>query len=358
MFKTLRLKILHLHHYNVVHMETFISFTLLVIICGVQSASAVTRFENRSLYINNATPGAVSSYTITMNYNTLTSIGSIDMLFCNDPIPTDPCNAPAGLNVSGAALSSQTGETGFSVVPRSANELVLSRPPQVVGTDTSSYTLSNIINSTDTSQSFSIRLSDYASSDASGPLIDLGSVISQITEPITLESQVPPMLIFCLAQQVAQNCSQGSGGNYDDMGDLTPSDTLTASSQMAAGTNASSGYAITVNGPTMSAGSNGITPLNNPTPSIPGKNQFGINLVANDSPTVGSDPDGDSTNTILGSDYGTPDKFAYNNGDVVASAPNVSLVRRYTVSYIVNSAPSLAAGVYTTTLTFICSGRF
>jgi hypothetical protein len=355
MHRLVRFKLLLPH--NVYRVETLVSLVLAVVFLSGQ-ALAVTRFYNRSLYINNAVPGATSSYTISFGFHTLTTVGSIDMLFCYDPIPDHPCTAPTGLNVAHAVLSSQSGETGFSITRETTNEIVLTRAPSVVGGELSSYTLTGIVNPTDTTQSFSARLSDYASTDASGPLIDLGSVLTEVTNPIVLETQVPPLLVFCLAQQVTPDCAASEGGNYSDMGNLSPSLTLTASSQMAAGTNANTGYVITANGPTMSAGLHAIPAIAHPTPSNPGTNQFGINLVANTDPTLGSDPDGASTNAQVTTNYSIPNEFAYSSGDVVAEAGGVSLIRRFTVSYIVNSAANLPAGVYTTTLTFICSGRF
>jgi hypothetical protein len=108
----------------------------------------------------------------------------------------------------------------------------------------------------------------------------------------------------------------------------------------------------------MEAGTHVISPLATSTVSAPGNSQFGINLVANNSPGIGSDPDGNSTNAIVAPGYDVHNQFEFNDGDAVAIAPNVSLIRRFTVSYIVNVPPDLRAGVYTTTITYICSGRF
>jgi hypothetical protein len=355
MHRLVRFKLLLPH--NAIRLETVVSLVLAVVFLGGQ-ALAVTRFYNRSLYINNAIPGATASYTVSFEFHTLTTVGSIDLLFCFDPIPDHPCNAPTGLNVSHAVLSSQSGETGFGITKETTNEIVLSRTSSLVDSEMSSYTFTGITNPTDNTQSFSARLSDYAATDANGPLIDLGSVLTEVTNPIVLETQVPPLLVFCLAQQVTQDCVSSEGGNYSDMGNLYANQTLTATSQMAAGTNANTGYVITANGPTMTAGLHTIAPLARPAPSNQGANQFGINLVANTDPAIGSDPDGASVNAQVTPSYAIPNEFTYNNGDVVAEAGGVSLIRRFTVSYIVNSANNLAAGVYTTTLTFICSGRF
>jgi hypothetical protein len=335
--------------------------TVLLLLCSfvifTAQASAVIRFTNRSLFVYDITPGATTKYKVSLTYTTQTTIGSVDMLFCMDPIPTDPCDPPAGLDVSHATLSDQSGETGYSISTQTSNHLVLGRTPQAVGNTPSVYDLSGVVNPTDTSHSFSIRLSDYASDDASGALVDLGSVLSEINEGVNFETQVPPMLIFCVGGQVAPDCTSGSG-YYTDMGTLNPNNTLTATSQMAAGTNASGGYVITANGTTMEAGTHVINALVSPTVSAPGNSQFGINLVANSAPGIGDDPDGDSTNATVSSGYNQPNEFMFQDGGEVASAPNVSLLRRFTVSYIVNSPPDLRAGVYTTTITYICSGRF
>lgn len=281
------------------------------------------------------------------------------MLFCIDPIPHHECVTPLGLDVSDAVLSSQSGETGFVMDALAPNHIVLSRAPSMISSaGISSYVFDNIVNPLDTGQSFSIRLRSHASTDASGPQIDFGSVKGQVTDGVVLETQVPPMLIFCVAEQVMDQCLGTNENYYTDMGELSSDSTLTAQSQMAVGTNASSGFAITVNGGSMAAGTSVIDSPSTPTESQPGENQFGINLVANNAPTVGSDPEGTWTNAIPTPDYSMANHYKFVPGDVVAYSPNVSLMKKFTVSYIVNSREDLKPGVYSTTMTFIASGRF
>lgn len=330
-------------------------------------ASAVIRFTDRSLYINSAIPGATTTYKVSLTYNNTaawtTTVGSIDMQFCEDPIPYDPCVAPPGLDASRAVLSGQTGETGFSVRSESTNEIVLTRTPVPAAETPSVYTFDNVVNPSDTSASFAIRLSDYPTTDATGPLIDLGSIISQVTSSIEIDTQVPPMLIFCVAGQVTPDCSQEYGGSYTDLGDLYPETTAATTSQMAAATNATNGFVITANGPTIEAGTHVIPALTTPTISAAGNNQFGINLVANNDPNIGpfgSNKDDTSIgqNAVVMPNYDTPNQFMYQDGDTVAEATGVNLGTIFTVSYIVNNSPDLHPGVYTTTITYICSGRF
>jgi hypothetical protein len=280
------------------------------------------------------------------------------MEFCTDPMHTEPCVVPTGLDLSGATLLEQTGVDDYTMSIIAPNKLLFSRTPAVVGQTPSTYKIGGIKNPDFNGHSFAIRLSDYASTDASGPIIDLGGIVTQVTKSIIIETQVPPILVFCVAAQVSPDCSTTNGVNFTDMGTLGPLDTLAASSQMAVGTNATAGYSIVVFGTPMQAGTSVIAPLTTPTPSSLGENQFGINLVANTDPLVGQDPDGDSINAVVAPDYAIPNHFKFVDGDEIATAPNVSLVRRFTVSYIVNSAPDLRPGVYTTTLTYICTGRF
>ncbi len=333
---------------------------LVVVFILVMPAAAATRFQERGLFMQSSEPGVTTTYTLSFDFMSPDAVGSVDMLFCNSPIPYDPCVVPTGLDVSNTVLSSQTGETGFAISTKTPNHIILSRSPTPITTSgtKSTYVFTGIKNPIDTSQAFAIRLKSLGSSDGSGPQIDFGSVRGSVNTGIMLQTQVPPMLIFCLAQTVEQNCTGTDDTYYTDMGTLSPNSTLQAQSQMAVGTNASGGFVITANGSTLAAGTNVITPLATSTFSEPGKNQFGINLVANNSPTVGSDPDGPFTNAVAAPGYDTPNKYKYVNGDVVAYSPNVSLMRRFTVSYIVNSAANLRAGVYSTTINFIASGRF
>ena len=322
-------------------------------------AGASTRLEERSLMMVTNEPGAKTNYTVSFKYMTPTPINSVDLLFCNNPIPYEVCVPPAGLNVANATLSNQTGETGYAISTKTPNHIVLSRYSNAIPTTAlSSYTFSGITNPTDTSQAFSVRLRTHTSSDATGAQVDFGSVRGEIQRGITLRTQVPPMLVFCLAQQVDYGCTKTNDTFYTDMGQLDSDSTLTAKSQMAVGTNASGGFAVTAVGIPFSAGTNVIPSPAVPTKSEQGTNQFGINLVANDLPNVGDDPEGEFANAVASTDYSQTNKYKYVSGDVVAYSPNVSLMKKFTVSYILNSSPSLHAGVYSTTLTYIASGRF
>lgn len=339
--------------------EELIALVLVLTVLAVP-AGASTRFENRSLFMQSTEPEVVTSYKISLDYMTIAPVGSLDLLFCESPIPYDPCVTPEGLDVSSVTLVNQTGETGFSIYSKSSNHIVLSRPPTVIAGpgSKSSYTFEGIRNPKDASKAFAIRLRSHSTSNGSGAQIDFGSVRGQVGDGIVIQTQVPPMLIFCVAQVVYENCNGTNGTYFKDTGTLDDGQTLTAESEMAVGTNASGGFVITINGTPLAAGTNVIEGLDTPTSSIPGKNQFGINLVANDELNVGKDPEGEWANAVASPDYAQPNKFKYAPGDVVAYSPNVSLMKKFTVSYIINASPNLKPGFYTTTVNFIASGRF
>lgn len=355
-FKHLNQQVHRRHHYE---WYQALPLLLMMVLLIAMPTSAAKRFQERSLYMNSARAGDTTEYRVSFRYMSPDPVGSVDMLFCIDPIPHHPCVVPPGLDVSGAALTDQAGESGFTILSRSTNHIVLTRSPVVITeTNPSWYELENIINPVNTNQSFAIRLRSHATTNATGPQIDFGSVMGQVTEEIKIETQVPPMLIFCAAEEVAQDCTSTNNNYYNVMGELDSQSTLTAQSQMAVGTNASAGFVITANGSPLSAGTNVIDALSVPAESAQGTNQFGINLVANNSPSIGSDPEGPWTNAQPTADYGLPNKYKFVSGDPVAESPNVSLMRKFTVSYIVNSNPNVRAGIYTTTITYVASGRF
>lgn len=331
---------------------------LLVLFVFISPVSASMRLQERSLYINSSKPGATTFYTVSFRFASPQPIGSVDMLFCVNPIPYMPCVTPPGLDVSGAVLSNQSGETGFSILSKSTNHITLTRPSGAVSSVLSSYTFDNIVNPTDPDQAFSIRLRSHSSTDATGPLVDFGSVRSQVTTGVKLETQVPPMLLFCVAEKVSDGCSATNDVYYSDTGLLSAKTTLKSQSEMAVGTNASNGFAITARGAPLSAGIHVIDSLTKPTGSQSGKNQFGINLVHNNNPSIGSNPEISGNSTVPTADYGIPNRYKFVSGDVVAYSTSVSLMERFTVSYIINSKADLPAGVYTTTVNYIASGRF
>jgi len=155
---------------------------------------------------------------------------------------------------------------------------------------------------------------------------------------------------------------------------FSPADTATATSQMAASTNANNGYSITYAGTTLTSGSNTVNALTGASGTLGtrGLSQFGLNARANTTTTsttaIGTDvaPSANGTNfkgePAVGTGYDTVDKFKFVTGQSVADSANggagPSDAQIFTVSYIVNVSGGQPVGTYTTTLTYVCTPQF
>lgn len=325
---------------------------------GLTQRTDAARFANRGMYINSARGGDTTYYTISLQYTTPDNVGSLRLEFCDNPIPSLPCNVPPGLDVSNGTLAAQSGEAGFSIGQQTQNLIVLTRTPSITGNALSSYRFDNMRNPNGTHQDFYVRMTSHGSTDGSGPLIDYGSVTATTTPEIELTTQVPPILIFCVAQQINDDDCTDMQGNFVDFGELRSNQTYTASSEIQARTNAFFGYSITVTGTTMTSGIRSIPAITTPTESFRGVGQFGINLAANSSPDIGADPVGPGINGNVVAPYNTPNKFMFNNGDTVATSDNVTRTRKYTASYVLNVPANQPPGVYSTTITYTCLAGF
>jgi hypothetical protein len=200
-------------------------------------------------------------------------------------------------------------------------------------------------------------LQTFASDDATGPASDYGGLAFATTNLLAVSVEVPPYLIFCTAITIGNlNCANSSGDAIN-FGELSSSRASTGSSQMLVATNAEDGYSITAHGTTLSSGSNIINALSAPDVSRPGTGQFGLNLRANTAPPGGSEPTGPGVSQPL-PNYNQPNIFRFVTGDTVAARPEPENVRVFTVSYLVNVPANQAAGVYVSTITYVCLADF
>jgi hypothetical protein len=319
-------------------------------------ASADT-LQLRSLMVLDPAAGATTSHTYNFTYQTAATIGSVVFEYCDSPLPELPCNAPAGIDASGAVLQTQSGATSFTVVSATANEIVIGRvPASIAGHAPATYGFSGVTNPTGPPQAFYTRIRTYTSSNGSGPEVDNGSVVNSTSQSVRLSTEVPPILEFCVGQSIPTDCSSAFG-DVVDMGVLRSTTAATGTSQLQAGTNADFGLAITANGTTMTSGNNEVAALGSPTASSPGHAQFGVNLRANTAPPIGQNPSGPGIANPT-SQYNIINRFVFHPGDVIATSPDTTDIRKFTVSYVTNVPPGQPPGVYTATLTYICTASF
>jgi hypothetical protein len=331
-------------------------------------------------------PSGVVKHLFTFDVVSTSNLGSIQFLYCTTAAGS--CTTPAGLSTTAATLSSQTGaNTGFSLVNTTNGAPYLTRSVASGVSGTNSYELSSVTNPNNsicftgtTPQSnnctFYVRISTFASIDTTGGTTDTGTVAASTATQISLTGTMPESLVFCTGGTVGTtsgvpDCSTATSGAIAFNQLFSPTDTATTFSQMAASTNAGSGYNITVNGPTLTSGSNTISAMGaSATPGVRGTSQFGLNLKANttttSTPAIGTEvnpsPNGSNLRGQAIAPYNTIDSFAYRTTDQVSDSGNGGLggtdAQIFTVSYIVNVPGSQPAGTYTTTLTYICTPTF
>jgi len=322
------------------------------------SISYAATLTQSSLHTTNDLPGALTTYNLGFTTSYSETMGSIDIQFCsNSPLVDVVCDAPTGLNVASAQLINQTGVSGFSISSLSnANTLVLSRAPTIATAGPLSFDFGNIVNPS-APGSYYVRIQTYATSNISGSSLDIGGIAYVINNSFTISTYVPPYLLFCTGITISNlNCSQ-SNGDYINFGYLSTQQTSTAKSQIVVATNAKNGYAVQISGNPLTSGNNIIPPLGSDAPAITGHNQFGLNLVANNSPAIGSNAQGPGTGSPTSS-FAQPDTFMFNNGATIARSTSPSDLKEYTISYIINIASNQPPGVYATTLTYIAVGSF
>ena len=113
----------------------------------------------------------------------------------------------------------------------------------------------------------------------------------------------------------------------------------------------SSGYAVLSYGTPLTSGTHTFTNLASPTTSSPGSEQFGINLIDNSSPNIGTNPvlvpDSTFSFGTAASGYGTLNNFKYVSSDPVATSTQSTGETDYTISYLANISTLTPGGVYT-----------
>ena len=319
-------------------------------------------------------PGGVVNHLFSFTVPTTGNVGSIQFLYCT--LADGGCVTPTGLVTTSATMGTQSGATGFTLVNTTNGSPYISRTSASISSGTAlNYQLLSVTNPTATNETFYVRITTFASIDTSVASTDTGNVAASTATQVVLSGIMPESLVFCVGAQIfttsgVPDCSTATSGTVSFNQLFSPTDTATATSQMAASTNAGSGYSVTVNGPTLTSGSNTVTAMGSSTTGVHGVSQFGLNLkadtTATSTPAVGIEvaPAANGTNyrgqAVTG--YNTVDNFKFTSGDSVANSANGGAggtdAQIYTVAYIVNVPGSQPAGTYTTTLTYICTPTF
>jgi hypothetical protein len=309
---------------------------------------------DRYIQISNSIPQANGVvYSVGFTMPSAQTLGSVVIEICdNSPLYSVACVQPNGFSWLSATLNSESGATGFSIDPSTtANRMVLTRAPGPVAAGTvQRFSFNNVTNPYD-SGTFYGKIFTYATNDATGPDTDFGGVAMSLNDSMSVQTEVPPYLYFCSGITIDGFDCLTATGSYINLGELSKTGTIGATSQMVAATNADFGYNITVSGTTLTSGINVIPNLTTPSSPAPGSSRFGINLRANSNPGAGQDVSGGGVATPT-ADYNTPNQYKFKNEDTIAQTPDVSLENKFTVTYMVNVSPNQAPGIYNSTLIY------
>jgi hypothetical protein len=347
------------HNYRRIVLAISLSLVAIALVWVFLPKAYGAQLGYRSLLLSDDRVNVSATYLLNFNITDPETLGSLKVQFCsNDPIINDVCIAPQGFDISSVTLGSESGVTDFTILASEtdSNTLVLTRTPSTYNGGGVTLTFDNVINPADPGTDYA-RLLTYATSDASGSFNDYGGIAFGIVNPLQVTSTVPPYLLFCGGITISGfDCSTASG-DYVNFGDINSTNTSSAQTQMVTATNANTGYNMYVYGTTLTSGNNVINPMATQDVSRPGISQFGINLVANQTPLVGANPVGPGVAAPTSS-YDVPNWFKFVSNDVIASTSQPTNYTKLTASYIVNIPSNQSPGVYVTSLTYVCLANF
>lgn len=281
-------------------------------------ASPIT---GRAITLSNSAGGATGvTYTLTTAaLPSSTAVKSMKVQMC---VTIASCGTLTGFASSATLASQPTGlgaTTSWSASAATTNELRITHATNTTapsGPVTVSWT--GVTNPTANNTTFYALITTYSDSAYTTP-IDSGTVALSTASQIQVALAVYETLTFCAGTSITgQNCGT-IAGNTVNLGTGSTTATQSGTSVMAASTNAGSGYSITVNGATLTSGANTITALPTGGTSSVGTKQFGLNLVSNATPSVGSAVSGTGTAAAV-TNYGTANTFRFATGETIASS--------------------------------------
>ena len=312
---------------------------------NIASAAQITA---RKVTIGSSVASASTTYVFNFTVPSSTVIKSVGFAACTTP--SGACTPASGFSASSSTLTSQPANlgdaSGWTVNTSTAGELRLSKSANVAApTGSQTVSFSSVTNPSATNSTFFLRITTYSDATWTTP-IDTGTVASSTAGAITVTASVDETLSFTLASATVA------------LGTLSTSATGSGTSSMTASTNASSGYSIVITGSTLTSGGNNIDAIT-PTATASAMNteQFGINLMSNSTPAVGSNVSGSGTGAVA-TGYNTTNQFKFTSGDTLASASGPTNTNTFTTSYIANINGMTAPGAYSTVLTYIATPNY
>ncbi|MCX6728300.1 MAG: hypothetical protein NTV39_00820 [Candidatus Saccharibacteria bacterium] len=316
---------------------------------SLASAAPIT---SKKVAIGSSVASASTSYDFTFTLPTSTTVQSVKFQACDSASgactqsgaasgfsssagPATLNGAPTGLGSAGSWTINTADSTSLRIVNASN-----SGAPGAATVNFNAVRNPSAVNST-----FFMHITTYSDSTWTTP-IDTGTVATSTAGEVTVTVGIDEILAFSLG---TTNVTL-----------TTPSvvSTGTGTSSMTVSTNAVTGYSVSYSGATLTSGANNITAMAAQGASVVNSKQFGINLMSNSTPAIGSAVSGTGSGTPK-TGYDTANQFKFNtSGDVIAGASLPTNTNTFTTSYIANMDGSTAAGSYSTFIIYTATGNF
>ena len=191
-----------------------------------------------------------------------------------------------------------------------------------------------------------------------GTFTDTGSITQNIItdDTVAMTGTVNQSLSFAISTTTIYFGTLGSGAVKYASSTNTAGDTIeNVAHTLAVGTNAPSGFTLTVRGQTLTSqqnASNTITAIGgSPAVSVPGTEQFG--LRATESGGVG---------TVVATTYASSTGYGYSStattSSILATGSGATPTSTYSIRYLANIAAVTEAGTYAANLVYVATANF
>lgn len=313
---------------------------------NIAAASPIT---GRKVVIDSSIANTSTAYEFTFTSPSSTAIKSASFAACTTA--TGSCSAVPGFSASSSTLASQPvnmgSSSGWTVNTSNAGELRLSNSSNSTSPSADQVVkFSGVVNPSSVNSTFFIRITTFSDASWTTP-IDTGSVATSTVGQVTVTVSIDESLTLIL------------GSTTVALTQPSIASTGTGTSSLTVATNASSGYSINYSGGDLTSGSNVLTAMSSVDSSRTNTKQFGMNLVSNTAPSIGSNVTGLGSGVVKNG-YNTTNQFKFvpNTSETIASALAPTNSNVFTTSYIANMDGATAAGAYSTALTYAITANF
>lgn len=338
---------------------SYVSAAALTDAADIMSRQAVNQLSDHEIEFTTPT-GVASGQTVTLTFpsdfdgsnDPQGALDDTDVDFFVDTVPDGVCDGTAQTLVASGATSSQWNAV-FSGTENRVLTLTSGGASATVaaGAEVCIEIGENATGGSANSQYINPSSANtYAIAATAGPS-DSGNITVTILndDQVSVSATVAQSITFTISDSSIGFGTLSSSAARYATGDTAGNSSETEAHTLVVGTNASNGYTLTLNGSTLTSGSDTIDAIGNTnTASSTGTEQFGVRFTASGGSGAVTAP------------YAAAG-FAFDSAafpDQVASASAATANTTYSARYLANISANTEAGSYSSTLTYLASANF